>query len=323
MIAKKSKLIIKIIAIALSVIAGITIIVGIIVYQKIQKELEPAFTPTQYHLLEYNGKTYKQIQDRKNVLLIGIDTAEEIDDTDTIRSRHMCDFLCLLSFDMDNNKCTAIHINRDTMTNVSMYNKYGVFSGEARKQIAYAYSYGYDTQKGSIYTCKTVSEFLKDIRIDFYATINFDAIATINDFVGGVEVDITDDFSNIDSTMKKGKMTLHGKQAEYFVRSRHHVGSQTNLERMERQRVYMQAFFNKFKDTDKSVTELYGLLKNQLVTSCDINLFQKFIDKKKDFELEIKTIPGVHQNLTGYAEYIIDDNDLNEVLIETLFKEVK
>lgn len=323
MLNKKSKLIIKISVIALTIIAGIIIIIGVIVYSK---KPEPAYTPPSYRTLEYNGKSYTQIDNRVNVLLIGIDTAGEIDDSDTLKSRHMCDFLCLLSFDMNNNFCYAIHINRDTMTNVSMYNKYGSFLGEQRKQIAYAYSYGYDTQKGSIYTCKTVSNFLKDIRIDYYATINLEAISTINDFVGGVDVYIEDDFSNIDKTMAEAKgttMTLHGKQAEYFVRSRHHVGSQTNLERMKRQRVYMESFFNKFISSDKSASELFNALKNQLASNCEINLVQKFIDKKKDFSLEIKTIPGVHQNLTGYAEYIIDDNDLNEVLIETLFREIK
>ena len=75
--------------------------------------------------------------------------------------------------------------------------------------------------------------------IDFYVAMNMDGISELNDLAGGVTVTLEDDFSSIDPAMTKGTtLTLHGDQAETFVRSRMTVGDGTNASRMERQEAF-------------------------------------------------------------------------------------
>ena len=66
--------------------------------------------------------------------------------------------------------------------------------------------------------------------------MNMDAIATMNDAVGGVKVTVTEDFSKVDPTIPMGEAILRGQQAINYVRTRKNVGDQLNLSRIERQK---------------------------------------------------------------------------------------
>ena len=87
-----------------------------------------------------------------------------------------------------------------------------------------------------------VSRLLGGAPIDGYAALNMDGIALFNDAIGGVTVTITSDFTAVDPTLVEGEtITLNGQQAFEFVRTRKDVDDQTNLARMERQRIYLEA----------------------------------------------------------------------------------
>ncbi len=67
-----------------------------------------------------------------------------------------------------------------------------------------------------------------------------DAVPIINDAVGGVTVTVLDDMTSADPALEKGaEVTLQGKQALTYVRTRRGLDDSTNLHRMERQRQYM------------------------------------------------------------------------------------
>ena len=67
-------------------------------------------------------------------------------------------------------------------------------------------------------------------------------MALLNDLVGGVTLEVLDDFSGIDDTLVQGEtVTLKGQQALTYVRSRGGLEDSTNLHRMERQRQYLSA----------------------------------------------------------------------------------
>ena len=70
------------------------------------------------------------------------------------------------------------------------------------------------------------------------------SVKVLNDAVGGVNVLVSDDFSEVDPSIVQGEMILRGDQALTFIRARKDVGTQLNVSRMERQQVYMKSFFN-------------------------------------------------------------------------------
>ena len=96
-------------------------------------------------------------------------------------------------------------------------------------------------------TKNTVSSLLYGLNIDYYVAMHMDAISILNDAVGGVTVTVTEDFSQVDPTIHQGVMCLNGEQALHYVRTRAEVGDQLNLNRMKRQREYMDGFWKAFR----------------------------------------------------------------------------
>ena len=74
------------------------------------------------------------------------------------------------------------------------------------------------------------------------AMVNMSAIEVVNDMVGGVTVTIEDDFPDSDTLIKGQTVTLHGKDAERFIRERKTVADGLNENRMSRQAQYEEAF---------------------------------------------------------------------------------
>ena len=55
--------------------------------------------------------------------------------------------------------------------------------------------------------------FLPGLIIDYYVSMNMDAIGILNDAVGGVRVLVEDDFSEVDASIPMGITRLEGRQA--------------------------------------------------------------------------------------------------------------
>jgi LCP family protein required for cell wall assembly len=122
--------------------------------------------------------------------------------------------------------CSILYLNRDTMVQMPVLGLGGKEAGSVRAQLALAHTYGNGLEESCENTRRTVSDFLNGISIDYYISMRMDAIAMLNDAVGGVTVLVEDDFSQVDSSIPKGLVTLRGEQALNFVRSRKDLGDQ-------------------------------------------------------------------------------------------------
>ena len=104
------------------------------------------------------------------------------------------------------------------------------FIGTEFEQLTLAHSYGDGKKESCQNTVTTVSNLFDGQKIDGYMALNMDAVAILNDMVGGVPVEITSDFSAVDPSLQEGTVvTLQGDQALTFVRTRKDVDDQTNL----------------------------------------------------------------------------------------------
>ena len=73
-----------------------------------------------------------------------------------------------------------------------------------------------------------------------------DAVAVINDAVGGVSVQVMDDMTMVDPSFVQGDGdTGRGAGVRNMSGNRKELDDTTNLHRMERQRQYMQALYEK------------------------------------------------------------------------------
>lgn len=216
------------------------------------------------------GEEYDYYHEYETYLLIGTDATGKSNTGEAYRGS-MADFFILIIMDRTEHSYAVLQLNRDTMTKVTLMQKDGTGYASARLQLCTAHWYGGSRKQSCENTVEAVSNFLGGIPITGYYELNMDKIPLLNHAVGGVEVTIENDFSMVDATMKMGEtMTLSDEQAYTFVQKRYNVGDEKNTSRMERQKQYLLAFFQKAKqksgENSRFTTDLYRELKNDAVT---------------------------------------------------------
>ncbi len=277
----------------------------------------------------YNNKKYKPKNYLDTVLLIGIDSEGKVYESASYNNNNKADFIALLVFDNSTKTCNVIQINRDTIAEIPVLGLTGEKAGTTTGQLALAYTYGNGLELSCKNTVKAVSNLLYQIEIDNYLSMNMDAVAALNDVVGGVEVEVLDDFSETDPSLVQGEtVLLSGKQALTYVRGRGGVGDQSNLSRMNRQRQYMSAFAKKIKSAYETNNELvlnaYNAITDYTVTDCSITVLSDTAEKLSEYELnEIITPEGEIVENEEYIEFHADDAKLKELVINLFYEEVK
>ena len=154
--------------------------------------------------------------------------------------------------------------------------------------------------------------------------MNMDTIAILNDAVGGVTVNVTEDFSAVDPTIQLGEMTLIGQQAINYVRTRKDVGDQLNLTRIERQKDYIRSFSEALRikcDADSDfILSTYGEVEPYIVTDCSGKVLSSLLNKYAAYEVgQILSPKG--ENVMGekYFEFYVDQDDLMNLVLELFY----
>ena len=186
------------------------------------------------YALQYPVRTYliTGTDGSGNLMAIGDDYYGDFTDT-------------IMALVVDDRKKTvgAVQIDRNTMVNVPVLDYQGNEAYTYFMQICIASIYGGNMDRGEKNVCKCVSELFGGVDINGYYALPVGGMASLNDTVGGVEVTMPVDYTDINSEYEKGAtVTLYGKDAERFVRARSGVGDGTNRGRMRRQAIYMKAF---------------------------------------------------------------------------------
>lgn len=277
-------------------------------------------------VVNINGKEYYQNENITTLLLMGVDD-EELPDAENTQNDALADFLTLAVFDNENKSCTLLQINRNTMTDVPVLGATGDYLGVTEEQIALAHSYGSGLEDSCENTADAVSRLLYGTPIDNYLSLTMGAIAELNDTVGGVTVTIEDDMTSVDASFVQGAtVTLHGKQAEDFVRARTALADDSNPARQRRQRAYMTGLIKKLREKVEEdsafVMELYASVADYLVTDCDINELGTLSENLSSYELGGFVTPEgetkVHEK-TDFAEFYVDETALQDLIAELFY----
>ena len=263
---------------------------------------------------------------RKNletILVMGLDKNERSEMLEGYVNKTQSDFLLLLVIDQENHSINSLHINRDTMTEITRLGVFGGATGKYTAQIALAHAYGSGGSDSALNAVKAVSNFLGGVKIDHYMTFTMDSVALVNDMVGGVTVFIEDDFSEMDPSLVQGQeITLKGEQALHFVRGRTNVADGTNLNRMARQRQYMMGLYEKIMAAAAQDEAFPEKLVKKLADAFDTDLSVYQLDSLFDTLLECKmgeilTIEG--ENVRGeFMEFYADPDSVAQA-VQTLF----
>ena len=273
--------------------------------------------------ITHEGVDYFPRQDITTLLVMGIDEEGPVKASGSYRNSGEVDMAALVVLDQTDETYTILCLNRDTMLNMPVD---GSPAGNIYGQLALSHTYGSGLEDSAENTREAVSAFLHDLTIDYYVAMNMDAISILNDAVGGVTVNVADDFSAVDPTIGFGAVTLKGDQALTFVRSRQDVGNQMNLSRMNRHEEYMRglsvALGAKLDEDDSFVTDTYDQMDEFMVTDCSVKAASGLMERCADYNLkQIVSLKGENVRGDEFYEFYVDEDLLLEQTLRLFYAE--
>lgn len=272
-----------------------------------------------------DGVAYRPKSTVKNYLIIGIDEMGAVDSN----GQAQADFILVLSFDSSDNSYTVMPINRDTMTEILVYD---VFTGKAKEsvaQIALSHNDGSFTEISNDRKCKNtakaVSNLLYGIEFKNYASMTMDAVGIIVDCIGGVEVYVEYDMTSIDERLVGGQnVLLDGELAIKFIGARGGVADETNTSRMERQMAFFDAFIKAAKSAEldeELLLECFEKVEDYIVTNAGDSILGEISDKLEKYEKKATVkLPGESRVGQKYMEFHVDEEGLKDIVTNVFYK---
>lgn len=271
-----------------------------------------------------DGVDYYPRQDITTVLVMGIDQTGPVQLSEKPNDGKAVDMVAVVIVDEKAQDCTILSINRDTMLEMPMLDEKSREAGTFFGQLAYSHTYGRGGEDSCENTRKAVSNFLYGMQLDYYIAMNMDAVAVLNDSVGGVTVQVRDDFSQVAPSITMGATHLMGDQALAFVQSRTGVGDELNLSRMERQKEYINRFVDAFRgkmaESDSFLLKTYNAVAPYLVSDLPVNTLTAMMQRYEGYEIG-DTISLTGENRLGekYYEFYPDEEALEKLILELFY----
>lgn len=286
---------------------------------KLQQESE--------NYISYNGQKYQHNDHLRTYLYMGIDKDGPVAEAEDSVSGGQSDAMFLIVVDSEKKTISVLSINRNTMTDVDVYDKDGNFVDTRELQICLQHGFGDGMRTSCQRSVDAVSNLLYGEPVSGYIAMNMDAMPLMNDSVGGVTVEVLDDLTSPSRnvSLHKGEtVTLNGDEAYVYLRSRDINEFDSATKRLNRQVQYIQAFVKQAKSKDAAtLVSAYDAITDYIVTNVDVpNLVNKLTTYEFD-DSRMYTIPGETQMGEQYEEYHVDENALYQLMLEIFYKPVE
>ncbi|WP_022756422.1 LCP family protein [Butyrivibrio fibrisolvens] len=283
--------------------------------------------------IRYDGKTYAYNTKLLTFLVLGIDSMDEVHEAEDGLSGGQSDAMFFLVLDPDNKDIKIIAINRNTMTDIDVYNEEGVYVGTGEAQICLQHGFGDGLEESCVRTVKTVKNLFHELPINGYISINMGAIPTVNDTVGGVTLKVKYDLpadGQYRSLRKGDTVTLSGDDAYWYTQHRDINDDFSANERLERQLQYLIEFIpslqERVKEDPKSIASIYSALSPYMVTDIGLNeavylgneAAQYSFDSENIYQMKGESIIG----RSGFEEFIYDEEGLYDLILDVFYTEV-
>ncbi len=248
---------------------------------------------------DYNTTLGIAAKDKKrfNVLVVGLEGLR----TDTIM---------VASYDMEGKTAELVSVPRDT------YLPRDVDDSPDIKKINAMYS-----REGIEALVKSIEDLL-GIPLEKYVLVDYDAVISCVDLLGGVEVNVpfhmiySDPYDDppLYIDIPEGIQVLDGKQSLNFLRYRKGYANQ-DLGRIEAQQQFIKSAMKKAMgiklpalikeaysniDTNVNITDVLGLANDMVGFSTD--------------NINVRTLPGEETTLEGLSFYIPDESGIAEMM---------
>ncbi len=270
-----------------------------------------------YEITNVSKKMKKDVDDSKKnendpitILVLGIDST--IKDISTVTSFN-ADSIMLITFNPKTYNATILSIPRDTYVPISCYNN-------AESKITHS---GWNGESCVISTL----ENWMGISIDYYVKVNFTAVVSLVDEIGGITVNVPYSFCEQDSQrrwrdntvyVEKGLQTLNGEQALALSRNRHpniRCGAKwTNyysddIVRGENQQMVLNAILNKMVKNlgIEKLKSILNIIGKNVDTNMKINEMTSYYNVLKKLALNRDNVLNFEKmHLSTYGKNLYD-----------------
>ena len=279
------------------------------------------------------GNMYQYRDDVVTVLLMGIDyNADPSRWSDDVKSNGgNADVIALAILDTAANELCILNIPRDTMARVLAVDAEGNYKDTLFTNITTAHSYGDGGTLSCELTVEAVSNLLYGIPINRYAAISYSALATLNQAIGGLEITLERDYTNINAAFTEGaSVRLTDYQLKRMVVYRDHSELEGAYERGLRDMSVLKALFEQCKEMVKEdpgvVFALYNKLEDYITTDLRLDEISYLAQQtvKNDFSAE-RVIAMQGEAVAGekYVEFYPDEQWLHDFVAEQFCREMK
>ena len=263
-------------------LAVLAVISGVVVYavnmlNKVEKNLKPEENATSLveeiqTLEEYKG-------DVVNILVCGIDYEEGRAYSSDGSNDGMTDMILYCQFDIKGGALRMLQIPRNSLV-ATQNRKVTLSNGKTYSATNYQINSVALSNGGDIAALAEVIYDQYKLPIDYYVTIDMQALVEMVDNFGGIEVYIPHDMSFAGSVLKQGYRNLDGASAEFFVRCRHGEGyANSDIDRLNMQRYFYAGLFKRVRSMGVTdvIAQLPLIFNNYIHTDMDLTTIAKML----------------------------------------------
>ena len=281
--------------------------------------------------VKYQDAVYAYNEEILTFLIMGIDKLEDVKEAEGGTDGGQADALFLVVLNPKDKSIRVVAINRNTMTDVDIYDNNGEYESTVKAQIAIQHGFGDGMERSCEYQEKAVGNLFYQLPIHGYAAVNMSAISTINDVVGGVDVTIPEDLAGFNEEFVEGR-TLHlmGENALWYVKYRVTDTFGSDVLRLDRQKKYFTGFIDVAKQAvhkEPSVAiDLYQAVKPQMITDVSLDEVAYLAPILAEYSYDAEgfyTLPGETVMGEQYEEFYPDEDAMFEMILEVFYEKVQ
>ncbi len=280
--------------------------------------------------VKYKDKIYAYNEDIMTFLIMGIDKNSDAREVKEGTNGGQADALFLAVMNPHDKSIKVVGINRNTMTDIDIYNEEGAYVNTVTAQIAVQHGFGNGMEESCEYQKKAIQKLFYNLPIHGYAAVNMSAIPAVNDAVGGVDVTVLEDLTKKDKNLKEGEnVHLTGESAYWYIKYRDKDIFGSADMRLARQKQYLTAFIDTAKKAVKNnlsiALELYRNISPQMVTDISPDEVSYLAPVLVDYSFESDSFRMPEGETTmgeQFEEFWVDEENLYELIIDVFYEEV-
>ena len=260
-------------------LAVLAVISGGVVYavNKVEDSIRPAESAPSIVQEIQTAEEYKG--DVVNILVCGIDFEEGRSYSDASSNDGMTDMILYCQFDIKGGALRMLQIPRNSLV-ATQNRKITLSNGKTYAATNYQINSVALSNGGDIAALAEVIYDQYKLPIDYYVTIDMQALVEMVDNFGGIEVYIPHDMSFAGSVLKQGYRNLDGASAEFFVRCRHGEGyANSDIDRLNMQRYFYAGLFKRVRSMGVTdvIAQLPLIFNNYIHTDMDLTTIAKML----------------------------------------------